>query len=179
MTAPASQNPSASPRTDGLAGLRVLITAGAGGIEALTKELCDAAAIPTAAWERFDSAEAALSFVRWRGAPIVVKADGLAAGKGVVVAETVAEAEAAIAATKTALEGTDEDALKQATERLTQAAMKIGETMYKAEAAAQQAGAQPGAALLLGAVPEVVADGHAEAVGEQVRDTEHQHETRG
>ena len=57
-----------------------------------------------------------------------------------------AEAEAAIAATKTALEGTDEDALKQATERLTQAAMKIGETMYKAEAAAQQAGAQPGAA---------------------------------
>ena len=47
-------------------------------------------------WERFDEAEAAREFVRRRGAPIVVKADGLAAGKGVVVAATEAEALAAI-----------------------------------------------------------------------------------
>ena len=56
----------------------------------------DAAGIPTAKWERFDDAEAAREFVRRRGAPIVVKADGLAAGKGVVVAATEAEALAAI-----------------------------------------------------------------------------------
>jgi molecular chaperone DnaK len=59
------------------------------------------------------------------------------------------EAEAAIAAAKSALEGTDAEALKQATERLSQAAMKIGEAMYKAESEAAQtagAGAQPGAA---------------------------------
>jgi phosphoribosylamine--glycine ligase len=68
------------------------------GSKSFTKEILEAAGIPTAAWERFDDAEAALAFVRRRGAPIVVKADGLAAGKGVVVAETVAEAEAAISA---------------------------------------------------------------------------------
>lgn len=68
------------------------------GSKTFTKELCDAAGLPTAAWERFEDAAAARAFVRRRGAPIVVKADGLAAGKGVVVAETVAEAEAAIAA---------------------------------------------------------------------------------
>ena len=61
-----------------------------------TKELCDAAGIPTAQWERFDDAEAARDFVRRRGAPVVVKADGLTAGKGVVVAATAAEALAAI-----------------------------------------------------------------------------------
>jgi len=66
------------------------------GSKAYTKELCDAAGIPTAQWERFDDAEAARGFVRRRGAPIVVKADGLAAGKGVVVAATEAEALAAI-----------------------------------------------------------------------------------
>lgn len=66
------------------------------GSKFFTKEICEAAGIPTAAWERFDDAAAAHDFVRRRGAPIVVKADGLAAGKGVVVAETVAEAEAAI-----------------------------------------------------------------------------------
>ena len=68
------------------------------GSKAFTKEIADAAAIPTARWERFDDADAALEFVRRRGAPIVVKADGLAAGKGVVVAATEAEAEAAIRA---------------------------------------------------------------------------------
>ena len=66
------------------------------GSKAFTKELCDAAGIPTAQWERFEDAEAAREFVRRRGAPIVVKADGLAAGKGVVVAATEAEALAAI-----------------------------------------------------------------------------------
>jgi phosphoribosylamine--glycine ligase len=61
-----------------------------------TKEVCGAAGVPTAAWARFGDAAAARDYVRERGAPIVVKADGLAAGKGVVVATTVAEAEAAI-----------------------------------------------------------------------------------
>ena len=69
------------------------------GSKAFTKALCDEAGIPTARWERFDDAGAAREFVRRRGAPIVVKADGLAAGKGVVVAATVAEAEAAVDAT--------------------------------------------------------------------------------
>ncbi len=63
-----------------------------------TKEIADAAGVPTAAWERFEDADAARDFVRRRGAPIVIKADGLAAGKGVVVAETLPEAEAAITA---------------------------------------------------------------------------------
>jgi phosphoribosylamine--glycine ligase len=62
------------------------------GSKAFAKELADAADIPTARWERFDDAEAARAFIRRRGAPVVVKADGLAAGKGVVVATTEAEA---------------------------------------------------------------------------------------
>jgi phosphoribosylamine--glycine ligase len=66
------------------------------GSKTFTKELCDAAGIPTALWERFGDAEAARTFVRRRGAPVVIKADGLAAGKGVVVAATEAEALAAI-----------------------------------------------------------------------------------
>lgn len=57
-----------------------------------TKEVCDAAGAPTAAWARFDAAEPAKAYVREQGAPIVVKADGLAAGKGVVVAMSEAEA---------------------------------------------------------------------------------------
>ncbi len=61
-----------------------------------TKDLCKAANIPTAAYERFRDADAAKAYIRKQGAPIVVKADGLAAGKGVVVAMTLAEAEAAI-----------------------------------------------------------------------------------
>ncbi len=68
------------------------------GSKVFTHEICEAAGIPAADWERFDDAEAAREMVRRRGAPIVVKADGLAAGKGVVVAASVAEAEAAIAA---------------------------------------------------------------------------------
>ena len=68
------------------------------GSKSYAKELCDVAAIPTARWERFDDAEAAREFVRRRGAPVVVKADGLAGGKGVVVAATEDEALTAIAA---------------------------------------------------------------------------------
>jgi molecular chaperone DnaK len=61
-----------------------------------------------------------------------------------VSAQDKGEAEAAIAAAKTALEGSDAEALKQASERLSQAAMKVGEAMYKAQAEAA-AQAQPGA----------------------------------
>jgi phosphoribosylamine--glycine ligase len=66
------------------------------GSKGYTKDLCKEAGIPTAAYERFDTAEAAKAYIRSRGAPIVVKADGLAAGKGVIVAERVPEAEAAV-----------------------------------------------------------------------------------
>src|SRR6185369_7170957 len=66
------------------------------GSKGFTKDLCKANNIPTAAYQRFKGAAAAKDYVRAKGAPIVVKADGLAAGKGVVVAETVQEAEAAI-----------------------------------------------------------------------------------
>jgi phosphoribosylamine--glycine ligase len=61
-----------------------------------TKDLCRAHGIPTAAYERFTDRADALAFVRRQGAPIVVKQDGLAAGKGVVVAMTLADAEAAV-----------------------------------------------------------------------------------
>ena len=64
--------------------------------KSFTKEICAAANAPTAAYGHFTDAEAAKAYVREQGAPIVVKADGLAAGKGVIIAETVAEAEAAI-----------------------------------------------------------------------------------
>jgi phosphoribosylamine--glycine ligase len=66
------------------------------GSKGFTKDLCKASNIPTARYQRFDAAAPAKAYVRAQGAPIVVKADGLAAGKGVVVAATVAEAEAAI-----------------------------------------------------------------------------------
>ncbi|NHO31792.1 phosphoribosylamine--glycine ligase [Acetobacter fallax] len=66
------------------------------GSKTFTKEICDAAGIPTARWERFTDPAHAMALVRRRGAPIVVKADGLAAGKGVVVAQTITEAETAI-----------------------------------------------------------------------------------
>ena len=66
------------------------------GSKTFTKELADAAGIPTARWERFEEAEPAREFIRRRGAPVVVKADGLAAGKGVVVAATEDEALAAV-----------------------------------------------------------------------------------
>jgi phosphoribosylamine--glycine ligase len=67
------------------------------GSKGFTKDLCSEFNIPTGAYRRFDNASDALAHVRAQGAPIVVKADGLAAGKGVVVASTLQEAEDAIA----------------------------------------------------------------------------------
>ena len=62
------------------------------------KDLCARENIPTAAYRRFRDSAAALEYVRQQGAPIVIKADGLAAGKGVTVAASLAEAEAAVRA---------------------------------------------------------------------------------
>ena len=64
--------------------------------KAFTKEICDACAAPTAAYARFTEAAPARAYVTAQGAPIVVKADGLAAGKGVIVAMSLDEALAAI-----------------------------------------------------------------------------------
>jgi phosphoribosylamine---glycine ligase len=66
------------------------------GSKGFTKDLCRANRIPTAAYGRFDTAAAAKAHARGAGAPLVVKADGLAFGKGVIVAQDLAEAEAAI-----------------------------------------------------------------------------------
>jgi len=66
------------------------------GSKAFMKEVASAAGAPTAAYARFDDPALARAYLREQGAPIVVKADGLAAGKGVVVAASLAEAEAAI-----------------------------------------------------------------------------------
>ena len=71
-------------------------TAALEGSKGFTKDLCAKYNIPTAAYGRFKDIDPAIAFIRKNGAPIVVKADGLAAGKGVVVATTVAEAEAAV-----------------------------------------------------------------------------------
>jgi phosphoribosylamine--glycine ligase len=64
--------------------------------KAFTKEICDASGAPTAAYAHFTDADAAKAYIKSQGAPIVVKADGLAAGKGVIVAMTESEALAAI-----------------------------------------------------------------------------------
>ncbi|MGL4440029.1 MAG: phosphoribosylamine--glycine ligase [Bosea sp. (in: a-proteobacteria)] len=66
------------------------------GSKAFTKELCAEFGIPTAAFARFTDAAAAHAYANRMGAPIVIKADGLALGKGVVVAETLAEAHEAL-----------------------------------------------------------------------------------
>jgi phosphoribosylamine---glycine ligase len=66
------------------------------GSKGFTKDLCRKYGIPTGDYERFDSAAPAEDYIRRMGAPIVVKADGLAAGKGVTVAQTVDEAIAAV-----------------------------------------------------------------------------------
>ncbi|WOJ89291.1 phosphoribosylamine--glycine ligase [Methylocapsa polymorpha] len=66
------------------------------GSKGFSKDFCRRYNIPTAAYARFADAHAAKAYVREKGAPIVVKADGLAAGKGVVVAMSLADAEAAI-----------------------------------------------------------------------------------
>jgi phosphoribosylamine---glycine ligase len=66
--------------------------------KSFTKAICTERGIPTAAFGHFFSREDATAYVRKRGAPLVVKVDGLAAGKGVMVCETMAEAEQALAA---------------------------------------------------------------------------------
>ena len=66
------------------------------GSKGFTKDCCARFGVPTAPYGRFTDADAAKAYARAQGAPIVVKADGLAAGKGVVVAASLAEAEAAI-----------------------------------------------------------------------------------
>ena len=66
------------------------------GSKGFTKDLCRLKGIPTADYARFSDAETAKDYIRREGAPIVVKADGLAAGKGVTVAETVEQALAAV-----------------------------------------------------------------------------------
>ncbi|MGN8152387.1 phosphoribosylamine--glycine ligase [Agrobacterium sp. 22094] len=66
------------------------------GSKGFTKDLCARYDIPTGAYQRFKSAEPAKAYIREQGAPIVIKADGLAAGKGVTVAMTEAEALAAV-----------------------------------------------------------------------------------
>lgn len=64
--------------------------------KAFTKEICAASSAPTAAYAHFTDLDVALTYTRAEGAPIVIKADGLAAGKGVTVAMTLPEAEAAL-----------------------------------------------------------------------------------
>lgn len=66
------------------------------GSKGFMKDLCARYEIPTAAWRRFDEPDAAKEFIRVHGAPLVVKADGLAAGKGVIICRTDNEAFAAI-----------------------------------------------------------------------------------
>ncbi len=66
------------------------------GSKAFSKDFLARHGIPTAAYATFSELEAALAYLREHGAPIVVKADGLAAGKGVIVAMSLAEAEAAV-----------------------------------------------------------------------------------
>lgn len=72
------------------------------GSKAFTKDFCSKHGIPTAAYQTFTEIDPAIEFIRSNGAPIVVKADGLAAGKGVIVAM---EEEDAIAAVKDMLSG--------------------------------------------------------------------------
>ena len=69
------------------------------GSKAFTKALCDRFGIPTAAYRRFDAPDAALAYLSDHALPVVIKADGLAAGKGVTVATSLAEAEAALLST--------------------------------------------------------------------------------
>jgi phosphoribosylamine--glycine ligase len=67
------------------------------GSKGFTKDICAKHGIPTAAYGRFSDRDKALAYLETHGTPIVIKADGLAAGKGVTVAMTMAEARAAVA----------------------------------------------------------------------------------
>lgn len=103
LVVPGPEAPLVAGLTDALAEVGIACCGPTGaaaqleGSKFFCKEIAEAAGIPTAAWERFDDPEAARDFVHRRGAPLVVKADGLAAGKGVVVAATAHEALSAIA----------------------------------------------------------------------------------
>ena len=66
------------------------------GSKYFTHQLCDEMNVPAAKYKQFDALEPALAYLQEQGAPIVIKADGLAAGKGVTVAETLEQAEAAL-----------------------------------------------------------------------------------
>lgn len=66
------------------------------GSKAFTKDFLARHNIPSAAYETFTEVDPAIAYIKKNGAPIVIKADGLAAGKGVIVAMTIAEAEAAV-----------------------------------------------------------------------------------
>ena len=66
------------------------------GSKSFTKQICDEAGIPTAAYGRFDNEPEALTYLHEQGAPIVIKADGLAAGKGVTVAMNMQDAADAV-----------------------------------------------------------------------------------
>lgn len=66
------------------------------GSKGFMKDMCAKAGVPTAAYGRFTNAEEAKTFIRENGAPIVVKTDGLAAGKGVIICQSVEEAEKAV-----------------------------------------------------------------------------------
>lgn len=66
------------------------------GSKTFTKELCDAANIPTAGYAKFANADAAKAYAAVQPLPVVIKADGLAAGKGVAIAETHADADSFI-----------------------------------------------------------------------------------
>ncbi len=102
LVVPGPEGPLVAGLTDAIAAAGIACcgpTAAAARLEGskrFTKELADAAGIPTARWEQFTDAAEARDFVARRGAPLVVKADGLAAGKGVVVAIDEAEALAAV-----------------------------------------------------------------------------------
>src|ERR1700704_1965568 len=81
----------------GIAALRPRQAAAAlEGSKAFMKDLCEREGIPTAAYRRFRDTAAAKAYIAEQGAPIVVKADGLAAGKGGTIAATLAQADAAV-----------------------------------------------------------------------------------
>jgi phosphoribosylamine---glycine ligase len=104
LVVPGPEAPLVAGLADALAGQKVACcgpSAAAAQLEGskrFTKEIADAAGIPTAAWKAFTDADAAHDYVEEIGAPIVIKADGLAAGKGVVVATTLDEAHEAVTA---------------------------------------------------------------------------------